>query len=384
MNVLFLYSEVIDPLKGGVEKVTSILADFLEEKGFGVFYLCLHKSSDNYHHRRQLFLPEESSFLNQKNKDTFKEILKSNKIGYVINQGALFPETFKFSLIANNEGVHVISVIHNSILSIIDNYNTIFINNNTIKGKIIRVCYRFHSFKRLIRYIYIHNKKSHYKMLLDKSSAVVLLSNQYINEISLISNKKDLHNVFAIPNPIKVDSLDFVKENKVLYVGRVNNGQKQVNRLMKIWRRIEPKHPDWSIDIVGDGEDLNMLKSKFKDLKSVNFCGFQNPSEFYKKSKIFCMTSSFEGLPMTLLEAQSFGVVPMAFNTFESASDIIEDKINGYLISPFDEDEYIKKLDHLIEDQNELMSMQSNAYAHSHKFDIEVIGERWISLFQMI
>lgn len=47
------------------------------------------------------------------------------------------------------------------------------------------------------------------------------------------------------------------------------------------------------------------------------------------------MTSIYEGFPMTLLECQSFGVVPLLYNSFSAAVDIIDDGINGYLISPY-------------------------------------------------
>ena len=46
---------------------------------------------------------------------------------------------------------------------------------------------------------------------------------------------------------------------------------------------------------------------------------------------------------MTLLECQSFGVVPLLYNSFSAAVDIIDDGINGYLISPYKKKEYAKK-----------------------------------------
>ena len=41
MNILFLYNGVIDPEKGGIQRVTSVLADYFEGKGHTVWYLSL-------------------------------------------------------------------------------------------------------------------------------------------------------------------------------------------------------------------------------------------------------------------------------------------------------------------------------------------------------
>lgn len=47
------------------------------------------------------------------------------------------------------------------------------------------------------------------------------------------------------------------------------------------------------------------------------------------------MASAFEGFGLVLVEAMSYGVVPMAFNSFSNCSDIIDDDKNGILVTPF-------------------------------------------------
>lgn len=39
---------------------------------------------------------------------------------------------------------------------------------------------------------------------------------------------------------------------------------------------------------------------------------------------------------MVLIEALTYGVVPIAFASFEALQDIIKDGINGFVITPFD------------------------------------------------
>ncbi len=47
----------------------------------------------------------------------------------------------------------------------------------------------------------------------------------------------------------------------------------------------------------------------------------------------FAMTSAFEGFPMSIIEAQQNGVVPIVMDSFLSVHDIIDNDVNGVLIS---------------------------------------------------
>lgn len=60
------------------------------------------------------------------------------------------------------------------------------------------------------------------------------------------------------------------------------------------------------------------------------------------------MTSNYEGFSMVLIEAMQYGCVPFVFNSFASLPDIIDDKVNGYVITPFDEGEYVQKIKEFI------------------------------------
>ena len=64
-------------------------------------------------------------------------------------------------------------------------------------------------------------------------------------------------------------------------------------------------------------------------LNRITFWGYQNPERFYRQSKILLMTSVTEGWPMTILEAQQCGVVPIVLNTFSSVRELIVDGYNG-------------------------------------------------------
>ena len=121
--------------------------------------------------------------------------------------------------------------------------------------------------------------------------------------------------------------------------------QKKPYRVLYAWQQIQVHLSDWELLLVGDGPWLDRLKQlslKLK-LKRVQFCGFQDPMPFYQKASILWMTSNFEGWGLVLTEAMQFGCVPIAFNSFGSISDIIDNNQSGCLVPPFNIRQFVYK-----------------------------------------
>ncbi|MEO5139989.1 glycosyltransferase, partial [Bacteroides ovatus] len=105
----------------------------------------------------------------------------------------------------------------------------------------------------------------------------------------------------------------------------------------------------------------------------------KNPQKLYQESKIFMMTSNFEGFGMTLTEALQNACVPFVFNTFSSLHDIIESDYNGFIIPAKDEILYATKMIEFMQGKNQ-DKYAVQALESSRKFSIENIGLQWIHL----
>ena len=140
--------------------------------------------------------------------------------------------------------------------------------------------------------------------------------------------------------------------------------------------------PGWKLQILGGGPDEDRLKKicRKKQLKSVEFLGFQPPAEYYKRAKAVCLTSLYEGTPMVITEAMQYGCVPMAYDTFSAVHDMIEDGKNGFVISPFDAEQYADRLVSLTS-ENTFNHLSKCATQSLGKFDYQDIMNKWEQMF---
>ena len=116
-------------------------------------------------------------------------------------------------------------------------------------------------------------------------------------------------------------------------------------------------------------------------LKKVTIHGWQNPEPFLLRSSILMMTSEYEGLPLSILEAQSNGCVPIAFDSFASLKDIIKPFESGVVVEKFgDTDDYTKKLKDLMYDSTYREELSCKASETSYKFSPQIIAEKWLKI----
>ena len=104
--------------------------------------------------------------------------------------------------------------------------------------------------------------------------------------------------------------------------------------------------------------------------------------EYIIKSSLFAMTSISEGLPMVLLEAMSYGVPCIAYETESGISDIIEDGVNGYIIKHRDEKEYIEKVNSIMESQRLRNELSAGAKKTANSFSKSKISKLWYDILK--
>ena len=220
------------------------------------------------------------------------------------------------------------------------------------------------------------------------SDCVCLLSKAYINEYKrlCLKNYRNLHSISnPIPNTPGTESIQ-VKKNQVLVVARHEWKHKRLDRIISIWKSVEEIFPEWKLVILGNGQAHNDFVNYAKEIgvKNVTFEGMVSPEPYYSESKIICLTSGWEGLPMVLIEAQKHGCVPISYKSFAALPDIITNGKTGYMVPAFKKNQFISKLTRLMTNASLLEEMAKNCISHSKSFSVEHITNQWMRLFEKL
>lgn len=382
MNIVFAYPTGLNPQKGGVERITDIIAKILLKRGYTIFYLNWKREQDNYEYPVPVIDLPSSNLEDPNNLEVYNRFLKENSIDVIINQHGLYEGTYFLSQV-KVQNVKIISVLHSDPFGY---YNHLFadlmtLRDSSIKEKVKRVA-RFFLYRKVKKIIH-RSLVNHYTFIQEHPQYVCLLSESYKERLEEYCDLPDNYFI-SIPNPNTYENIEIIphKEPILLFVGRLDNRSKKLFTLIDIWYRLCKLYPQWKLIIVGDGPDKDVLINKAKDISNIEFKGYQDPREYYEKASIFCMTSIFEGFPMCLTEAMQFGCVPIAFDSFSAVYDIIKPGETGELVKSFDKKEYVGKLIHLIDDETYRKKLSKNAFQYVKRYDIANILPKWIELIE--
>ena len=242
---------------------------------------------------------------------------------------------------------------------------------------------RYSVIKFLLQILHKFKHAKQLKNILDTHDYFVMFGPPNNEELHYFVGNYKSDKTYLIPNsiPSVCESLP-EKENRILYLGRVSHLQKNAQLLTILWEKLVPSIDNWMFDVVGDGDALNDIKKEIstKGFHDMNTYGKQEPSSFYKRSSIFIMTSSFEGFPNVLIEAQSYGSVPVIFNTYPIAEWVIEHGENGFLVEPFNVDQMVEYVNLLANDDELRKNMGLAALENAKRFHISKVGDRWMDL----
>ena len=330
-------------------------------------------------------------WLNLKCLMNMRYVLKIERPDIIINNWGLRPLPilmFKLAQLGLPQKPKIISIYHNDPTTngVLQRLSRIKKSSNCkIKGNVIDLASKLIVFLSAIKF------KTTYKY----SDMFILLSQSFIKPFQAFAGIKNSRKIRVIPNAITIDKGEFEydgrkKRNEIIYVGRLDEDQKRVSRVIDIWSRLERNHPEWQLKIVGDGparKDLEKLVDTYS-LKKVSFEGYQMPKSYYENASILILTSEFEGFGLVIVEGMQFGVVPVVYGSYPAVYDIITDGEDGYILpyhkEGFNLDEAVSVMEKLMASDNNLNITAIKAMKNSERFSMDMISKEWYNLFEEI
>ena len=194
-------------------------------------------------------------------------------------------------------------------------------------------------------------------------------------------------NVSIIPNIVTMNDTGVYSNceaKRVIFVGRLDP-QKGYQYLDAIWRIVEKRHPDWRLDLYGEGADLqenrNMIpqgKHVYPHAQTIDIL------DKYKESSILILTSIYEPFGLVMTEAMSCGIPVVAFDCPYGPSEIITDGKDGFLVNCYDVEAFAYKLCLLMENEILRKKMGQNAIQSARRFRNDNIIPQWVGLFESL
>ncbi len=167
------------------------------------------------------------------------------------------------------------------------------------------------------------------------------------------------------------------------FVGRIAI-QKNPTRFVETASLISKEMPNARFMIVGDGELRGEMEEKVKEVNmedKFSFLGFlPNPADEMKKLDVLLLTSDYEGTPMVLLEAMSYGL-PVVSTRVGGIPTVIDNWKDGVLTEDFEPTTIAKDVVTLLSDKERYVSISEAAYLKiKERFSYEKNISRYMSV----
>ena len=188
----------------------------------------------------------------------------------------------------------------------------------------------------------------------------------------------------VIPNPLNVDIIKKWRgedSDTVVSVGRLEP-QKNQAMLIRAFANVAEKYPEIKLDIYGEGSLRSSLEEKIKTLGltgKVTLCGLTGKiGEVLASSRMFVLSSDYEGMSNALIEAMAAGVpVVSTDHPTGGARALIKDGVNGYLTPVGDDAALARAMEKCISDPVKTKLMAKEAEKIADALCADATADKW-------
>ena len=215
------------------------------------------------------------------------------------------------------------------------------------------------------------------------ADAVVCLTEGDKREFGRAKRAYVIPNFIEQPERIATD----YRPKRAIAVGRLEH-QKGFDVLIDCWQNVVTKHPDWHLDIYGDGSKREELQAQIDRLhlnEYITLCGRSNNiMEVYPQYSLHIMPSRYEGQGITLIEAQACGLPSVVFNFKFGAADIVQNGVNGIIVPQDDCKAFSEALCTIMESETMRSEYGHNALKVGRQYFKDNVFGKWVELINTL
>ncbi len=176
----------------------------------------------------------------------------------------------------------------------------------------------------------------------------------------------------------------------LVYVGRFEQPQKNIQLVVESLALAVREVPDCTATMIGSGPEWERVSGLVQEwglddrLKLTGLCNQDAVYRHLRMSDCFVLLSNYEGLPIALLEAMAFGVVPIVTQMESGIPELIIHGETGLIVERTAE-AFAETVRNLHTDPEKLQRIRRGAYSHiREKYSFERQAASWLSLFETL
>lgn len=189
-----------------------------------------------------------------------------------------------------------------------------------------------------------------------------------------------------VPNPLAVTNginAPGAENPYVLAVGRLHP-QKGFDVLLEAFALFSRAHPEWRLELLGEGPDLDRLAAQADALgiaEKVRFAGFVDPAPFYRGCAMFVQSSRFEGSSNALLEAMGHACPVVVTNTPGASPEFVRADVNARAVPVEDAEALAGAMADIASDPSAARQLGASARQAVSGLTPDQIAAVWLSIF---
>ena len=177
-----------------------------------------------------------------------------------------------------------------------------------------------------------------------------------------------------------------IEKKRVISVGRLDY-QKGQDMLLQAWAKVGTKHPDWKLDIYGDGTEKMALNEQILNLNLKNVTIYPSTTDIYseyQQSDFLVCSSRWESFGLIIIEAMSCGIPVVSFDCDNGPRNIITNGIDGLLAQNGNVEDLAVKMNEILENVSRRQGMGNNARKNVERFRDENVIKQYQELYQKL
>lgn len=207
----------------------------------------------------------------------------------------------------------------------------------------------------------------------------------YKMDAPVIFNGRDIPVTLGASKEVLQEFNQYKKDSKtkvIINLARINVVKRQT-MLAKVASTLYNEGYNFSILMIGNDKNEELVKEiQSYNCPVVYILGERhNPLEYLSLADAYCLCSSYEGMPISLIETLGVGTIPIC-TPVGGIVDIIKDGVNGFLAADLSEEALYIVLKHFLETPNEELQKMKRRVLDSYKpFSMKICAEKYEQLF---